>query len=82
MPLQCLPRRYKDLEMKHAQELGNVGLLAVANLTVGGVKEFFSGMEPFLHVLISLGQLAVAVVTVWYIWRKIRKLKQDDKDDE
>jgi hypothetical protein len=67
--------------MKHAQELGNVGLLAVANLTVGGVKEFFSGVEPFLHVLISFGQFAVAVVTVLYIVKKIRNMKDTHRDD-
>lgn len=54
----------------------NVYLLATTN--VGGVvaKGFFDNAEPILHFCIGLGQFGVAVVTIWYIVKKIRSKKE------
>jgi hypothetical protein len=61
------------------RELFNVGFLASANVAGSAVQNFFQGMEPLLHFLIGLGQLGVAVVTIWYIWRKIKASKQKNE---
>lgn len=56
-----------------------VGFLASANLAgasvVSGVEKVIVGVQPFLHFLMSVGQLAVAAVTVYYIWNKTRALR-------
>lgn len=56
-----------------------VGLLMTSN--IGGVvaNNFVAKAEPVLHLLVSAGQVAVAVVTVWYIVKKIRNLPKKNK---
>jgi hypothetical protein len=57
-----------------------VALLAISNLgtavaaQVAQVTEFswIKFLEPYLHFLIGIGQVAVAIVTVVYIWKKIK----------
>lgn len=44
--------------------LGNVSLSVVGKLT------------EFAHLLLTIGQIGVAVATVIYIWKKIRALKK------
>jgi hypothetical protein len=63
------------------RELGNVGVLASANVGAGALNSFLTGMEPVIHLFVGLGQIAVAVVTVWYIWKKIKLIKAK-KDTE
>lgn len=52
-----------------------VGLLAAANLSLAGLQTFLSSLQPILHTMLSVGQVAVAAVTVYYIWRKARAVK-------
>ena len=58
----------------------HVGLLAAANLGIGAVSKWLSILTPVVGVLVSLGQVAVAVVTVIYITKKTKKLSQKDED--
>jgi hypothetical protein len=68
--------------MNEMKELGNVGMLASANVGAGAVNNFVSGVEPVIHLLVGLGQIAVAVVTVWYIWKKIKCFKKKEKKND
>jgi len=52
-----------------------VGFLAAGNLMLSGAENFLSKAEPALHFLLSCGQIAVAVVTVIYILRKVQTVK-------
>jgi hypothetical protein len=47
-----------------------VGLLAAANLAFANVQQFLSSIAPILNTMLTVGQVAVAAVTVFYIWRK------------
>jgi hypothetical protein len=53
-----------------------VGFLAAINLMVASVAKFFQTLAPAVDALVSLGQFAVAVVTVVYIWRKAQAVKR------
>jgi hypothetical protein len=65
------------------REIGNVGMLASANVGAGALNNFLNGMEPVIHLFVGLGQIAVAVVTVWYVWKKIKCIKaKKEKNDE
>jgi hypothetical protein len=64
------------------RELGNVGLFASANVGAGALNSFLSGMEPVIHLLVGLGQIAVAFVTVWYIWKKIKCIKAKKSEEK
>lgn len=57
------------------REALNVGMLASANVAGSAVQNFLQGAEPILHFLIGVGQFGVAVVTIWYIVKKIRAKK-------
>lgn len=46
-----------------------------ANLSIGVIGEWLSRASVLLDVLVPLGQLSVAVVTVVYIVKKIRKTR-------
>jgi hypothetical protein len=53
--------------------------LASANLGAASVSTFLANVEPVMHALISLAQLAIATVTVWYIVRRTRQLSRAAK---
>jgi len=57
------------------REWFNVGVLAMTNVASGVAKGFFENAEPILHFCIGLGQFGVAVVTIWYIVKKVRSKK-------
>lgn len=61
-----------------------VGFLAAANVGVAGVGKFIADSQAIAHFLLSVGQIAVAFVTVYYIWRKARAIKRgsDNTKDE
>lgn len=46
-----------------------------ANLSLGVIGGWLSRASVWLDVLVPLGQLAVAVVTVIYIVKKIRRVR-------
>jgi hypothetical protein len=53
-----------------------VGFLASANLiTTASVQTFVSDIEPTIKVLVLLGQVAVAAVTVFYVYRKAKAVR-------
>lgn len=60
-----------------------VGLLASANLAgagiITGVEKVIVGIQPFLHFLMTVGQVGVAAVTIYYIWSKTRALTRGGK---
>jgi len=47
-----------------------------ANLSLGAIGNWASRIESVLNVLVPLGQLAVAIVTVIYIVKKIRNARK------
>lgn len=50
--------------------------LAAGNLGLEGVSKWVSDVQPAISMLVSLGQVAVATMTVIYIVYKIRKSKR------
>ena len=54
-----------------------IALLASANLSLSGVAKILQSLEPVLNVLVTVGQIAVAVVTVIYIVQKTILLRRD-----
>jgi hypothetical protein len=49
--------------------------LASVSLGLSGLQDIFVKLEQLLHTFISLGQVAVAVFTVIYIWKKTRAIR-------
>lgn len=60
-----------------------VGFLASINVATAGigsgVEKALVGVQPFLHFLMTVSQIAVAAVTVYYIWNKTRALTKGRK---
>lgn len=56
-----------------------VGLLAAGNLVLNPIESFLSSIAPILHFLLVAGQVAVAVLTAVYIFKKIRALDRPKK---
>jgi len=43
---------------------------------------FIDTSMPFLNALVLVGQISVAAVTTWYIFRKAQALHRDNKKDK
>lgn len=57
-----------------------VGLLAASNIgTAVANASWIESVQPYLSFAIGLGQVAVAVLTVWYIWKKIKNMPSKKK---
>jgi hypothetical protein len=56
-----------------------VGLLAAGNLALNPLEKFLSTASPILSTLLVAGQVAVAVLTAVYIFKKIRALDRPKK---
>lgn len=56
------------------KETSKVLFASLAGISVPGIS-FYDGAEPLLHLLLSVAQLAVAIVTVLYIYSKWRNRK-------
>lgn len=52
-----------------------VGMLGAANLSVEAAAKLIDLMTQAAHFLVPLGQVAVAVATVYYILRKAKAIK-------
>lgn len=50
------------------------GLLGI-NLAAAGVTRYFTDPDNLVKLLVSLGQVGVAVMTIYYFWRKSRAIK-------
>lgn len=57
-------------------ELSKVSLVAAGNLMLVPVVNFLDKLSQSLHVLLTLGQVGVATVTIIYILKKIRALRK------
>ncbi len=53
-----------------------VGIAAILGMATPGTNLFLDGIEPVLKILLLLGQIAVAVTTTWYIYRKAKNLSK------
>jgi hypothetical protein len=62
--------------MKHDVQVGSAAFIGSVSSSVG---LFLGDLEPLLRGLVSIGQVAVAIVTVWYIITKIRVLNKKKK---
>ena len=56
-----------------------IPMLAAANLSLGAVRHWFESAQSIFDAFVPLGQVAVAVVTVFYIFRKTQLLKRHRK---
>lgn len=56
------------------------GLVLVANIATGAVADIVTKIEPVLTSLLLVGQIAVAAVSVYYIWRKARAVRLPGED--
>jgi hypothetical protein len=56
-----------------------VGLLAAGNLMLNPIQSVLSNLAPWVHLLLVISQVAVAVLTAVYIWRKIRAMDHKPK---
>ena len=52
---------------------------ALLNFSLAGLKEALVNLEPFMHFALAFGQIAVAAVTVVFVIKKIKALKQGQK---
>lgn len=53
-----------------------VHFLVAANIGMEAVHKFIESWTPIFTALVTIGQVAVATVTVIYVIRKIRLLKK------
>lgn len=53
-----------------------VGILAAGNLALAGVGNLLDKVSQYLHLLLVVGQVGVATMTILYIYRKIKALKK------
>lgn len=58
------------------KDLNTVSLLAASNLGLAGVSNFLDKTTQILHILMTLGQVGVAAVTIIYVIKKIRALRK------
>lgn len=56
-----------------------IPFLAAGNLGIAAIQNFLSTAEPVLRTVLLLGQVAVTVATVVYIWRKAQAVKKPAK---
>ena len=52
-----------------------VSFLAAGNLLLSGLERFCAQAETILHTMLSLGQVVVAMMTVFYIYRKAKAIR-------
>lgn len=67
----------------HMWELmdARVGLLMTTNLGGAVANNMVSKADSVLHLLVSAGQVGVAIVTIVYIVKKIKDLPRKKKDE-
>jgi energy-converting hydrogenase Eha subunit H len=60
-----------------------IGAALAGNLSLASVSNWFANLGPFLHLLLTAGQIGVAGVTIWYIIKKARQVgkNKNDKDN-
>lgn len=53
-----------------------ISMLAAGNLALAGVGNFLDKVSQILHLLLTVGQVGVATITIIYVWKKIRALSK------
>lgn len=56
-----------------------VAVLALVNLAAEAVKKVILWMEPVLGPVLTTGQIVIAVLTVIWIWQRVKGVKLDNK---
>jgi hypothetical protein len=79
--LSSNPNRFPESKgmTQETTDLMKVKLAAVVGIGSPWLTDLFLKFGPALDFIIKLGQVGVAIVTILYIWRKWRKLK--DKNE-
>jgi len=49
------------------------------NISLTALERWATHMEPIFRAFVPLGQFAIAVVTVYYIWTKTRAMKESKR---
>lgn len=57
-------------------ELSKISLFAAGNLMLVPIASFLDKASQILHILLTLGQVGVATVTIVYILKQIRTLRK------
>lgn len=55
-----------------------IGGLVAVNIASAASQPWAISTEAFLRVLLLVGQVAVAYLTAWYVYRKIKSKKTDE----
>ena len=58
------------------KDLSRVSLAAIGNFVVVGTATVLDKTSQILHLILVSGQIGVAIITVAYIWKKIKTLKK------
>lgn len=58
------------------KEIGRVGMLAAGNLLLAGAGNALDKINQILHVILTLGQVGVATITILYVYRKMRAIRK------
>lgn len=62
-----------------ATEEGKIGSVAAVNIMYAAISPW-GVTESALRLLLLIGQIAVAYLTAWYVYRKVRGQNKDDSD--
>jgi hypothetical protein len=69
------------LNENHVPEWAKVKLAAVVGIASPWLAELLTKAGPVLDVVIKLGQIGVAAVTVLYIWTKWRNARKSKSQE-
>lgn len=59
-----------------------IGLLMTGNIGGAIANNLVSNVDAALHLLVAAGQVGVAIVTIWYIVKKIKNLPKKPRDEK
>lgn len=58
------------------KEIGRVGMLAAGNLLLAGAGNLLDKIGQMLHLILTIGQVGVATMTILYVYRKMRAIRK------
>lgn len=56
-----------------------VAVLALVNLAAEAVKKVILWIEPVLGPVLTTGQIVIAVLTIFWLWQRVKGVKLDNK---
>ena len=56
-----------------------VAVLALVNLAAEAVKKVILWIEPVLGPVLTTGQIVIAVLTIVWLWQRVKGVKLDNK---